>query len=101
MLGSTKNMDPQKRYFKLKSDVPIPDVNDDQLLIEVVAAALNPADFKRMFGFFKDTDSTPTVSMLNYLSLFLACLLIQRVLSTSHTRIKNIFTDMSRSPNTF
>ncbi|KAJ8423213.1 hypothetical protein Cgig2_006766 [Carnegiea gigantea] len=50
-----------EKVLKLKSDVPMPEVNDDQVLIKVVAAALNPVDFKRMFGFFKYTDSLPPV----------------------------------------
>ena len=57
-------MDPQKRYLKLKSDVLMPEVNHDQVLIKVVAAALNPVDFKRMFGFLKYTDSLPPVCKL-------------------------------------
>lgn len=45
--------------LKLKSDVPVPEVEDDQVLIKVEAAALNPVDYKRMLGFFKATDSSP------------------------------------------
>ncbi|KAL3526049.1 hypothetical protein ACH5RR_014421 [Cinchona calisaya] len=43
--------------LKLETDVAVPDVKDDQVLIKVVAAALNPVDPKRMAGLFKDTDS--------------------------------------------
>ncbi|GFP80094.1 quinone oxidoreductase-like protein at1g23740 chloroplastic [Phtheirospermum japonicum] len=43
--------------LKLESDVAVPEVKDDQVLIKVVAAALNPVDFKRRFGYFKATDS--------------------------------------------
>ncbi|KAI8537141.1 hypothetical protein RHMOL_Rhmol09G0002600 [Rhododendron molle] len=40
----------------------VPQVKDDQVLIKVVAAALNPIDAKRMTGFFKPTDSPlPTI----------------------------------------
>ncbi|KAF7131916.1 hypothetical protein RHSIM_Rhsim09G0002800 [Rhododendron simsii] len=35
----------------------VPQVKDDQVLIKVVAAALNPIDAKRMTGFFEPTDS--------------------------------------------
>lgn len=45
--------------LKLKSDVPVPEVEYDQVLIKVEAAALNPVDYKRMLGFFKATDSSP------------------------------------------
>lgn len=48
--------------LKLEPDVAVPEVNDDQVLIKVVAASLNPVDAKRMLGLFKDTDSSlPTV----------------------------------------
>ncbi|XP_027073907.1 2-methylene-furan-3-one reductase-like [Coffea arabica] len=49
--------------LKLESEVDVPDVNDDQVLIKVLAASLNPIDFKRMGGSFKATDSPlPTVA---------------------------------------
>lgn len=50
--------------LKLESDVAVPDVNDDQVLIKVVAAALNPVDTKRMAGLFKATDSPLPVKPL-------------------------------------
>ncbi|KAL3636343.1 hypothetical protein CASFOL_020890 [Castilleja foliolosa] len=43
--------------LKLKSDVTVPEIKDDQVLIKVVAAALNPIDFKKRFGYFKATDT--------------------------------------------
>ncbi|KAL7149099.1 hypothetical protein ABFS83_05G016400 [Erythranthe nasuta] len=43
--------------LKLKSDVPPPEPADDQVLIKVVAAALNPIDFKRRLGLLKAIDS--------------------------------------------
>lgn len=49
--------------LKLEADVAVPQVNDDQVLIKVVAAALNPVDAKRMLGWFKDTDSSFPVSL--------------------------------------
>ncbi|XP_057980771.1 2-methylene-furan-3-one reductase-like [Malania oleifera] len=45
--------------LKLDPALPLPQVKDDQVLIKVVAAALNPVDFKRMLGYFKATDSSP------------------------------------------
>lgn len=43
--------------LKLVTDAAIPEINDDQVLIRVIAAALNPVDFKRRLGYFKATDS--------------------------------------------
>lgn len=48
--------------LKLDSNVPVPEVKEDQVLIKVVAAALNPVDSKRQLGYLKATDSPlPTV----------------------------------------
>ncbi|KAF7809292.1 2-methylene-furan-3-one reductase-like [Senna tora] len=48
--------------LKLDSNVGVPEVKEDQLLLKVVAAALNPVDGKRRQGKFKATDSPlPTV----------------------------------------
>ncbi|KGN51807.1 hypothetical protein Csa_008515 [Cucumis sativus] len=48
--------------LKFDSSVSVPEVKEDQVLIKVVAAALNPVDGKRMLGKFKATDSPlPTV----------------------------------------
>ncbi|KAK4488832.1 hypothetical protein RD792_004622 [Penstemon davidsonii] len=43
--------------LKLDSDFEVPEVKEDQVLIKVVAAALNPIDFKRRSGIIKATDS--------------------------------------------
>ncbi|KAI3733507.1 hypothetical protein L6452_12950 [Arctium lappa] len=43
--------------LKLISDAAVPEINDDQVLVRVVAAALNPVDFKRRLGYFQATDS--------------------------------------------
>ncbi|KAL5582560.1 hypothetical protein UlMin_015002 [Ulmus minor] len=48
--------------LKLDSNVQVPQVKEDQVLIKVVAAGLNPIDFKRALGFFQASDSPlPTV----------------------------------------
>ncbi|MED6191787.1 hypothetical protein PIB30_003588 [Stylosanthes scabra] len=39
--------------LKLDSNIAIPEIKDDQVLIKVVAAALNPVDYKRARGIFK------------------------------------------------
>ncbi|KAF6157374.1 hypothetical protein GIB67_004312 [Kingdonia uniflora] len=48
--------------LKFDTKVLVPEINKDQVLVKVVAAALNPVDFKRMLGKFKASDSNlPTV----------------------------------------
>ncbi|PIA40531.1 hypothetical protein AQUCO_02500322v1 [Aquilegia coerulea] len=48
--------------LKFDSKVSVPEVKEDQVLVKVVAAALNPVDGKRRLGKFKATDSPlPTV----------------------------------------
>lgn len=48
--------------LKLDEAVAVPAVGEDQVLVKVAAAALNPVDFKRRAGKFKATDSPlPTV----------------------------------------
>ncbi|XP_043704515.1 2-methylene-furan-3-one reductase-like [Telopea speciosissima] len=48
--------------LKFDSKVSVPDVKEEQVLLKVIAAALNPVDSKRRQGKFKATDSPlPTV----------------------------------------
>ncbi|KAL2335658.1 hypothetical protein Fmac_016871 [Flemingia macrophylla] len=46
-----------EKILKYDPNVAIPAIKDDQVLIKVVAAALNPVDYKRAFGYFKNIDS--------------------------------------------
>ncbi|XP_022891493.1 2-methylene-furan-3-one reductase-like isoform X2 [Olea europaea var. sylvestris] len=45
--------------LKFESEVAEPEVKDDQVLIKVVAAAINPSDCKRRLGQFKDIYPPP------------------------------------------
>ncbi|CAA3006969.1 2-methylene-furan-3-one reductase-like [Olea europaea subsp. europaea] len=48
--------------FKFESEVAVPELKDDQVLIKVVAASINPVDYKRRLGQFKAIDSPlPTI----------------------------------------
>lgn len=42
--------------LKLATDVAVPEINDDQVLVKVIAAALNPVDYRRRFGQIKAAD---------------------------------------------
>ncbi|XP_058739464.1 2-methylene-furan-3-one reductase-like [Vicia villosa] len=43
--------------LKFDPNVALPDLKDDQVLIKVAAASLNPIDYKRLNGAFKASDS--------------------------------------------
>jgi hypothetical protein len=61
--------------LKLDSKVSVPEVKEDQVLIKVVAAALNPVDFKRRQGKFKATDSP--LPVIVFVSFLLGCLVAE------------------------
>ncbi|XP_027923724.1 2-methylene-furan-3-one reductase-like [Vigna unguiculata] len=42
--------------LKFDPNWPLPQLKHDQVLIKVIAVSLNPVDYKRMHGEFKDTD---------------------------------------------
>ncbi|KAM6560728.1 hypothetical protein CsatA_029967 [Cannabis sativa] len=43
----------------LTPNVPVPQPKEDQVLIKVVVASINPIDFKRMHGLLKAVDDLP------------------------------------------
>lgn len=58
--------------LKFDSNVAVPDLKEDQVLVRVVAAALNPVDAKRRQGKFKATDSPlPVTHFFSHLLIFL------------------------------
>jgi 2-methylene-furan-3-one reductase len=50
--------------LKIDEAAAVPAVGEDQVLVKVVAAALNPVDAKRRAGKFQATDSPLPVSAL-------------------------------------
>lgn len=54
--------------LKFDSDMAVPVINDNQVLVKVIAAALNPVDAKRMLGYFQAIDSALPVSIYVYIS---------------------------------
>jgi len=57
--------------LNLDSNVAVPDVKEDQVLVKVAAAALNPVDAKRRQGKFKATDSPlPVIHFLSTQFIF-------------------------------
>jgi len=48
--------------LKFNHSVALPPVKEDQVLIKVAAASINPIDYKRMEGHFKNSDSPLPVS---------------------------------------
>lgn len=48
--------------LRFDETVAVPEIKEDQVLVKVAAAALNPVDFKRRLGKFKATDSPLPVS---------------------------------------
>lgn len=51
--------------LKFDTKVAVPELLEDQVLVKVVAAALNPVDFKRRQGKFQNTDSPLPVIFLS------------------------------------
>lgn len=52
--------------LKLSTDMAVPEINDDQVLVKVVAAALNPVDYRRRLGQMKAADpSLPVIPGLD------------------------------------
>lgn len=51
------------QVLKFDTSVPVPQAKEDQELIKVIAASLNPIDFRRINGFIEATDSPFPVSI--------------------------------------
>lgn len=62
-----------KEVLKFNQSVALPEVKEDQVLIKVAAASLNPIDHKRMEGYFKNSDSPlPVSKTISLLTLYLS-----------------------------
>ena len=72
-----------EEILKFDPNIRIPELKEDQVLIKVVAAALNPVDYKRALGFFKNTDAPFPVRFL-----FFFCLVL---LKSLHFLLPNIY----------
>lgn len=78
--------------LKVDSNVKVPQVKDDQVLIKVVAAAINPVDAKRRLGKFKASDSPlPVIS----LSLFNSVVYSNSLLLELGVKLHYCLTDIS------
>lgn len=65
--------------LKIDEKVTVPQVKEDQVLIKVFAAALNPVDFKRRQGKFKATDSPLPVNFQSFENcsvILIGCLIV-------------------------
>lgn len=50
--------------LRFDESVAVPEIKEDQVLVKVAAAALNPVDFQRRRGIYKATDSPLPVSAI-------------------------------------
>jgi len=57
-----------EEVLKFDPNVPTPHLMENQVLIKVVAAAINPVDYKRALGDFKDIDSPLPVTIYVFLN---------------------------------
>lgn len=55
--------------LKLKSDVVVPELKEDQVLVKVMASGLNPVDNKRMLGIFVQAECPFPVSFFTLLTI--------------------------------
>lgn len=65
----------------LDPDVPVPEPNDDEVLVKVAAVGLNPIDFKRRLGFFEANCVPFPVSAIVSYYIFLinyTCIVLSR-----------------------
>lgn len=77
--------------LKFETKASVPQVKDDQVLVKVVAAALNPVDTLRMMGYFKATDSPLPVNSFSLNPIFLSCSSIKSHCTRSRCFRKIIF----------
>lgn len=72
-----------REVLEFETELGIPTIAEDQVLIKVVAAALNPIDAKRMRGFLASGNRDSPLPVFRSLTLSIHLMIIERYSSTA------------------